>query len=254
VAIPDPDEPTAAARIVEAMHARQPALVERVLHRIQGEITFYGSTDVISREETREALRSNLAYIIRNLPGSTDLDLHAPEETGRRRAAQGVPLVDLIAAYRLAFSEIWAEAVTVTQVMAGVGADDLAAMAGRLFELHEQYTGAAVAGYREKARELLRIAERERSVWSRSFSADRRPPASCGRRPSRWGCRSPARSWWWRRPPPNPARIRSPASNPRSLPWMSARCGGWRRRRCSACWPPSPTRALLGGECRRAGA
>jgi hypothetical protein len=160
----DPAQPAAAARIVEAMHARQPALVERVLERILGEITFYGSTDVISREGTRAALRSNLAYIIRNLPGSTDLDLHAPEETGRRRAAQGVPLVDLVAAYRLAFSEIWAEAVTVTHAMPGVGADDLVAVAGRLFELHEQYTGAAVAGYRDEAREVLRISERERSV------------------------------------------------------------------------------------------
>ena len=235
------------------MHARQPALVERVLHRIQGEITFYGSTDVISREETREALRSNLAYIIRNLPGSTDLDLHAPEETGRRRAAQGVPLVDLIAAYRLAFSEIWAEAVTVTQVMAGVGADDLAAMAGRLFELHEQYTGAAVAGYRKRRANCCaspsanapsgrgrsrRIGDLRRAVAGGPVvgaAARRLVPGGGGGHPE-------------------PGQDPLPASNPRSLPWMSARCGGWRRRRCSACWPPSPTRALLGGECRRAGA
>jgi hypothetical protein len=164
VVTPESGAATAAERIVEAMTARQPALVERVLRRIRGEIAFYGSTGVISQDETRDALRSNLAYIIRNLAVSTDLDLHAPEETGRRRAAQGVPLVDLVAAYRLSFSEIWADAATVARSLAGVSADDLVDLAGRLFELHEQYTGAAVAGYRDEARELLRTSERERSV------------------------------------------------------------------------------------------
>lgn len=160
-----PPTPSAAAEtLVEAMTSRLPGLVDRIQRRIHSDIAFYSSTGVVAPEQTRQVLYANLTAIVNGIVGTVDFDVHEAEETGRVRAAQGVPLVDLVAAYRLSFGELWNEVVAVAGSLPGVSADDLVPVAGRVFELHELYTGAAVNGYREESRELLRASERERSV------------------------------------------------------------------------------------------
>ena len=144
--------------------SRHPELVERSLRRIREEIAFYRDTDLVTDDEIRRALVSNLEYIIANIDAEEDLDLHAPDQTGRERAAKGVPLADLLAAYRLSFSVVWNEVGAVARSLPGVSLDELADVAGRLFELHERYAGAAVDGYRDEARQMLRSSERERAV------------------------------------------------------------------------------------------
>ena len=151
-------------RIVELTLSRQPELVERSLGRIRNEIALYHDTDVVTDEEIRRALTSNLEYIIGNIVAGGDLDLRAPDETGRARAAQGVPLADLLAAYRLSFSVVWDEVGAVARSLPGLSLDDMVDVAGRLFELHERYAGAAVDGYRDEARQMLKTSERERTV------------------------------------------------------------------------------------------
>lgn len=153
-----------ASRIVQLTRSRRPALVERSLRRIREEIAFYRDTDLVTDEEIRRALIPNLDYIIANIDTEGDLDLHAPDHTGRERAAKGVPLADLLAAYRLSFSVVWDEVGAAARSLPGVSLDELADLAGRLFELHERYAGAAVDGYRDEARQMLRSSERERAV------------------------------------------------------------------------------------------
>ena len=151
-------------RIIEATLSHHPELVERSLRRIRHEVAFYHDTDLVTDEEIRRELVSNLEYIIGNIDAGADLDLQAPDRTGRSRAAKGVPLADLLAAYRLSFSVVWNEVGAVARSLPDVSMDDLAELAGRLFELHERYAGAAVDGYRDEARQLLRSSERERAV------------------------------------------------------------------------------------------
>ncbi len=151
-------------RIIEVTLSHQPELVERSLTRIRDEIAFYHDTDVVDDDELRRSLTSNLEYIIANIDTEGDLDLRAPDETGRTRAAKGVPLADVLAAYRLSFSVLWSEVGAATRSLPGITFDDLFDVAGRLFELHERYAGAAVDGYRDEARQILRSSERERAV------------------------------------------------------------------------------------------
>jgi hypothetical protein len=158
------DARAAPNRIVEMALSRQPELVERALQRIRTEIAFYRHTETETDETIRAALISNLHYVIGNLTEDSELDLRAPEETGRTRAAMGVPLPDLLAAYRLSFSVIWTEILDIGRALPEVSSDDLVDLAGRLFELHERYAEAAVDGYREESREMLRTSERERAV------------------------------------------------------------------------------------------
>lgn len=158
--------------------ARHPELVERALARIRNEVAFYQDTVVVTDEEIRAELIANLEYIIANIDRAGDLDLTAPDRTGRARAARGVPLADLLAAYRLSFSVVWHEVGAVARSLPDVSLDELADVAGRLFELHERYAGAAVDGYRDEARQLLRSSERERAVLVEVILAGTASPGS----------------------------------------------------------------------------
>jgi hypothetical protein len=168
----------ALSRIVELTLSRQPELVERSLGRIRKEIPFYHDTDVVTDEDLRRSLTSNLAYIIGNIVEGQGLDLRASQETGRARAARGVPLADVLTAYRLSFSVLWNQVADVARSLTGLSLDELVAVAGRLFELHERYAGAAVDGYRDEARELLRTSERERAVLVELILAGTASPGS----------------------------------------------------------------------------
>lgn len=154
----------ALTRIIELTLNRHPELVERSLTRIRDEIAFYHDTDVVDDDELRRSLTANLEYIIAHIDAGGELDLQAPDETGRARAAKGVPLADVLAAYRLSFSVLWSEVGAAARSLPGITVDDLFDVAGRLFELHERYAGAAVDGYRNEARQMLRSSERERAV------------------------------------------------------------------------------------------
>lgn len=80
------------------MLPRQAEVVDRSMGRIRQEIAFFSTTDVVTDDELRRSLTSNLEYIIDNsIVEVGDLDLRAPERTGRARAAQGVPLADVLA-------------------------------------------------------------------------------------------------------------------------------------------------------------
>lgn len=151
-------------RIAGLMLPRLPDLVESSLHRIRHEIALYRDTDLVTDDELRRSLTSNLGYIIGNIVDGADLDLRAPDETGRARAAKSVPLADVLSAYRLSFSVLWKEVATVARPLPGVSLADLADLAARLFELHERYAGAAVDSYRDEARQMLKTSERERAV------------------------------------------------------------------------------------------
>lgn len=152
------------ARIVEPLLLRQPELADRMVRRIRREIAFYQSTKVVDEDDLNRSMRSNLEFILSRIVGDDDLDLGAPDDTGRRRAIQGVPLADLLGAYRLSFSVIWAEAGAIARSMPEISVDDIIQLAARMFELHERSAGAAVHGYRDESRALLRTSERERAV------------------------------------------------------------------------------------------
>ena len=146
------------------MLPRVPDLADRSQRRIRNEIAFYRDTDVVTDDELGRSLTANLEYIIGNIVDGADLDLRVPVETGRARASKSVPLADLLAAYRLSFSVLWNEVAAVVRSLPGVSSDGLTDLAARLFELHERYAGAAVDGYRDEARQMLKTSERERAV------------------------------------------------------------------------------------------
>ena len=153
-----------AEQITARLFQSRDASIARSIGRIRSEIAFYRDTDVVSDKALRQTLEANLTFIMASLGRGSEPDLAVPQETGRSRAMLKVPLVDLLAAYRLSFTVLWDRVAEITAELDDVSNADLVDVAGRLFEMHERYAGAAADGYRAEAKELTQSSERERVV------------------------------------------------------------------------------------------
>ena len=153
-----------ASRIVAALRPALPQLTERVVARIRAEIPFYAGKDVVSPGDLRTSVRANLDYILASLTGTATPNLSAPHATGRARAAQGAPLAEMLTAYRVGVAELWSAMAATARGLPGVPAGDVIDLAGAVFAVQNTYSDAALAAYRDEARELLRTQERERAA------------------------------------------------------------------------------------------
>ena len=163
-AAPSMSHHEAAASVVAATRTSLPSLVERVVDRIRTEIPCYAAGDVVAPADLRASVRANVEYILDSLTGTARANLSAPDATGRTRSAQGVPLAEMLTAYRVGVAELWSALVTAARGLPGVPADDVIELAGAVFAAQNTYSDAALAAYRDEAREILRVQERERAA------------------------------------------------------------------------------------------
>jgi hypothetical protein len=152
-----------AASIVAAARTSLPDLVERVAHRIRTEIPCYAAEDVVAPADLRASVRANVDYILDSRTGGARANLSARRDRPDR-AAQGVPLAEILTAYRVGVAELWSALVTAARGLPGVPADDVIELAGAVFAAQNTYSDAALAAYRDEAREILRMQERERAA------------------------------------------------------------------------------------------
>jgi PucR C-terminal helix-turn-helix domain/GGDEF-like domain len=153
-----------AAHIVAALRDDLPALTDRIVARIRTEIPFYAGQGIVTRDDLRESVRANIDYILASLTGTATPNLSAPHATGRARAAQGAPLAEMLTAYRVGVAELWTAMATTARGLTGLPDKDVIALAGAVFAVQNTYSDAALAAYRDEAREMLRTRERERAA------------------------------------------------------------------------------------------
>jgi hypothetical protein len=162
-------------RIVQNTRERLPALLDRMVERTRSEIPFYASKDGPDRADLRASMALNVEYVLNGLSDGEvgeDSDFAGPTATGRLRATQGAPLVEMLASYRLGFNEVWRELVAVARAVPLVSDAVLVELAGQMFELHRRYADASVSGYRDEYREIVRAIEREHSALVEAVLAE----------------------------------------------------------------------------------
>jgi hypothetical protein len=140
-----------------------PELVDRAVARIRREIPFYRAVDLVSVDDLRASVQSNIEFVLSGLLGRAN-DLSAPVRTGRQRATQGAPLVEMQSAYRIGFAEAWGALVEAARPKPAVANGDVVDLAAAIFELQGSYTDAAIDAYRAESQMLLRARERECGV------------------------------------------------------------------------------------------
>jgi hypothetical protein len=86
---------------------RLPSLVAAVTAEITEQMPVYASGSFVSQDELSESVAANLRNMIGALNQAAGMDLSRARATGVRRARQGVPLPDVLRAFRIGFAALW---------------------------------------------------------------------------------------------------------------------------------------------------
>lgn len=167
-------------RLVDAVADRVPALISDHVETIVREMEVYRHDDVVPRADLRRSVQHNITYMVAAIRDpSTTGELGAPRETGRRRAEQGVPLPEVLRAFRTGFIALW-------ELLAD-GArregdpellDTLVSAAGVIWQLSDDYSIAVTEAYRSATADLLVAREQRRSALAEAlFTGEPGPEA-----------------------------------------------------------------------------
>jgi hypothetical protein len=150
--------------MAEALKLRLDELVERLVDRIAAEIDLYGSDAVVAHAELRRSVGDNFTYMLGAMSTSDDPDLGPPRRTGRRRAQEGVPLPELLRAYRLGFAFLWEELLAEARATGESAVRALTDTAAAILTCSDEYAIALTEAYREAVSDRMVTTDRHRSA------------------------------------------------------------------------------------------
>jgi hypothetical protein len=160
--------------LAERVLERVPALADELVRTIEEQNPGYRTMAVVPRDELRNSCRDNLTRVLQLIaqpgpgtgpPGSPEY-YDAAWATGRRRAAQGMPLDDVLRSFRLGGRVVWEALIDQAH------ADHLADVAGlldvatRVWEVVDATSAQVAAAYHFAEGDLLRAdAHRIAVLW-----------------------------------------------------------------------------------------
>lgn len=119
-----------------------------------------------------------MKYIFARLNGFPPPSLDIPRRTGSRRAIQGVPLPDVLRAFRLAFIILWQHLLEEARAESCDAVTALMDSSTMMWALADEYPLAVSEGYRNTLRERTIAADRRRiGILSALFDNDQRHSA-----------------------------------------------------------------------------
>jgi len=152
------------ARLAGVLARRFDELIDRLTERIATEIDIYRPGALVERVELRRSVRDNFEYMLGQMSTSDEPDLTAPRQTGRLRAQAGVPLPEVLRAYRLGFAFLWEELLGEARRSGGASVSALADTAAEIWSRSDEYAIALTEAYREAVAGRLLSTDRHRSA------------------------------------------------------------------------------------------
>jgi hypothetical protein len=159
-------------RIARALLQRVDWLTDDLVERIVATEPAYKAVSTVAMDDLRLSCRTNLERIVQSLgrvvpPGEDPYD--APAATGRRRAAQGMPLEAVLHSYRLGGRVVWDGIVDLaTDDPVQPGDRILLEVAGLVWEEIDRFSAALASSYRD---EELRLRSQHRHQQQRDVAA-----------------------------------------------------------------------------------
>lgn len=146
--------------------SRLPQLVNDAYAAILDRIPLYRSGKPVPAEDLRSSVAHNLRSILAAVGNpQSDLDLAAARETGRRRAHQGMPLPEVLRAYRISFATLWDGLVAYSRRdHQPAMAEALLTATSMIWQLTDEHAVAITEAYRAATAELLLAEQRRRSA------------------------------------------------------------------------------------------
>ena len=158
--------------------SRLPQLVGDACAAILDRMPLYRGDQPVPAEDLRNSVARNLRSILAAIGApESALDLAAPQETGRRRAHQGVPLPEVLRAYRISFATLWDELVTYARRgRQPAMAEALLTATSMIWQLTDEHAVALTEAYRAATAELLLAEQRRRSALVEALLTGHRGP------------------------------------------------------------------------------
>lgn len=157
---------------------RLPRLIDDACVAIVERVPLYRDERIVTKTELRGSVERNLRSLLRAIGDEeVSLALAAPEETGRRRAHQGVPLPEVLQAYRISFATLWDALVDdARRHHAPVTAEALLSAASVMWQLTDEHAVALTEAYRAATAEMLLAQQRRRSALVEALLTGRPGP------------------------------------------------------------------------------
>jgi hypothetical protein len=133
--------------LAEAIEPRTEETVERARQLIAKMGPYAGG--LVDDGELKRSVALNFRYMIDSLGDRSAVDLSAPREIGRLRGQAGVPLPELLRAYRIGFAELWRVLVIEARRAGPKTYDALIDAATEIWSLADDYSQAVTDAYRE---------------------------------------------------------------------------------------------------------
>ncbi|WP_411151624.1 PucR family transcriptional regulator [Streptomyces sp. A30] len=140
--------------VIAAIHERLPELGERIAERIRADVPAYADESLIPFDSLRQSCTANADLVLSHLRRSGAPDPGPARETGRIRAEQGMPLADILHAYRIGFEFVWSEILTQARTRTTVPDAQLVDRSAEIWHLFGLYAEAVAAAHRETTAEL----------------------------------------------------------------------------------------------------
>lgn len=138
------------------------ALAAEVASLVRSTVEFYRSTTVISDGELIASSADNVRFLVGSLRDGEAFNTSPATATGAQRAAAGVPLPDVMDAFRVASHHLWEKFVNVAGP--NVGRDTVLRATELIWQAQDVYTDAMTAAYRRQAMQQMLDDEMERSA------------------------------------------------------------------------------------------
>jgi hypothetical protein len=140
--------------VIAAIHDRLSELGERIAERIRADVPAYADESLIPFDSLRRSCTDNADLVLRHLSRSGAPDPGPARETGRIRAEQGMPLADILHAYRIGFEFVWSEILTQARTHTTGPDAQLVDRSAEIWHLYGLYAEAVAAAHRETTAEL----------------------------------------------------------------------------------------------------
>lgn len=146
----------------EQLLARVDELCAEQCRIIRERVAAYRDPVLVTDEDLFAAGRDQMVYVLAAMDSGAP-DTSAAARVGRLRAEQGVPLADVMSAYRAGGQFLW-DALSQAIDAAGLSRQELRAAASQAWQNHDRYTDAMAEGYRDVVVEQLIQRDQERAA------------------------------------------------------------------------------------------
>lgn len=158
------------ASLADQLQQRVPELTTRLVTTIEKLNPGYSALNVVPTDDLRNSCHDNIVRLLQLVGGPDDPRdeelFDAARATGTRRAAQGLPLDDVLRSFRLGGQLIWEALNDQAEVAGTVDPDTLRQVGSRLWAVVDTTSAQVAVAYHVAERRMVRVDEQRRAeLW-----------------------------------------------------------------------------------------